>query len=162
MLVYDVTNRATFDALDQWLDEMKLEVGSGAGMDNIVFVLCANKVRLLSFFFILFPLLCAVDVPCSPCSTVVHSLPPPRQSSLCPTIFSWAFHSSFSLVLSFPLPSFLRRAPLFSHLQPPFLDFLCDFPLFRYPLILSFLILSSFVALHIHRSIRIHFCDLQF
>ena len=48
MLVYDVTNRATFAALDQWLDEMKLEVGSGAGMDNIVFVLCANKVRLLN------------------------------------------------------------------------------------------------------------------
>ena len=44
MLVYDVTNRATFDALDQWVDEMKLEVGSGHGMDNIVFVLCANKV----------------------------------------------------------------------------------------------------------------------
>ncbi|KAI0229193.1 DnaJ-like subfamily C member 27 [Lamellibrachia satsuma] len=43
MLVYDVTNRATFDALDQWIDEMKLEVGSAKDMDNIVFVLCANK-----------------------------------------------------------------------------------------------------------------------
>ena len=40
-------------------------------------------------------------------------------------------------------------------LQPPFLDFLSDFLYFRYPLILSFIILSSFVTPHIRRSIRI-------
>ena len=40
-------------------------------------------------------------------------------------------------------------------LQPPFLDILCNFPHFRCPLILSFLILSSVVTPHIHRRIPI-------
>ena len=40
-------------------------------------------------------------------------------------------------------------------LQPPFLDFLCDFPTFVVSLILLFLIVSTFVTLHFHRSIRI-------
>ena len=41
--------------------------------------------------------------------------------------------------------------------QPPFLDFqfFAIFPTFVVPLIISFLILSSFVTPHIHRSIRI-------
>ena len=70
--------------------------------------------------------------------------------------------SSFSLVLSFSSPYFLRSAPLFSSrvhiglpLRHPFLDFLCGFPTFVVLLsILSFLILSTSPA-HIHRSIFI-------
>lgn len=46
LLVYDVGLRESFDALDSWLGEMKQEMGSQANMDSIVFVVCANKVRL--------------------------------------------------------------------------------------------------------------------
>lgn len=48
LLVYDVGLRESFDALDGWLGEMKQEMGSQANMDSIVFIVCANKVRLLS------------------------------------------------------------------------------------------------------------------
>lgn len=44
LLVYDVTNKSSFDALDSWIDEMKNEITSAADIDNIVFVVCANKV----------------------------------------------------------------------------------------------------------------------
>lgn len=47
LLVYDVGLRESFDALDSWLGEMKQEMGSQANMDSIVFVVCANKVRLI-------------------------------------------------------------------------------------------------------------------
>ena len=47
LLVYDVGLRESFDALDSWLGEMKQEMGSQANMDSIVFVVCANKVRLV-------------------------------------------------------------------------------------------------------------------
>lgn len=46
LLVYDVGLRESFDALDSWLGEMKQEMGSQANMDSIVFIVCANKVRL--------------------------------------------------------------------------------------------------------------------
>lgn len=46
LLVYDVGLRESFDALDSWLGEMKQEMGSQANMDSIVFVVCANKVRV--------------------------------------------------------------------------------------------------------------------
>ena len=66
--------------------------------------------------------------------------------------------SSFVLVLPLPSLSFLRSALLFSsHAQatlPPFLDFEIP-PTFFVPLILSFLILSSFVTPHIHHTTRI-------
>jgi DnaJ homolog subfamily C member 27 len=45
LLVYDVTNKSSFDALDSWIDEMKHELGNAADIDNTVFVVCANKVR---------------------------------------------------------------------------------------------------------------------
>lgn len=44
--MYDVGLRESFDALDSWLGEMKQEMGSQANMDSIVFVVCANKVRV--------------------------------------------------------------------------------------------------------------------
>lgn len=47
LLVYDVGLRESFDALDSWLGEMKQEMGSQANMDSIVFIVCANKVRLV-------------------------------------------------------------------------------------------------------------------
>lgn len=49
LLVYDVGLRESFDALDSWLGEMKQEMGSQANMDSIVFIVCANKVRLTHF-----------------------------------------------------------------------------------------------------------------
>ena len=82
---------------------------------------------------------------------------------------SFTLSNHLLLGLPLPLPSPLyfhfHRPPsyvvfLSSHhmripLQPPFLDFSCNFPHSRCPLIISFLILSSFVTLHFHRSIRI-------
>lgn len=45
LLVFDVTERATFEALDAWVTEMRSELASAADLDNVVFVVCANKVR---------------------------------------------------------------------------------------------------------------------
>ena len=47
MLVYDVCDRSSFEALETWLDEMKQDIGNPADMDNITFVVCANKVNLV-------------------------------------------------------------------------------------------------------------------
>lgn len=44
IMVYDVTDRASFEALDDWLAEMRSEIGNISEMDNIVFIVCANKV----------------------------------------------------------------------------------------------------------------------
>uniref|UniRef100_A0A8C9FCZ5 DnaJ heat shock protein family (Hsp40) member C27 n=1 Tax=Pavo cristatus TaxID=9049 RepID=A0A8C9FCZ5_PAVCR len=44
ILVYDVGQKESFDALDAWLAEMKQELGPHGNMDNIVFVVCANKI----------------------------------------------------------------------------------------------------------------------
>ena len=44
ILVYDVGQKDSFDALDSWLAEMKQELGPHGNMDNVVFVVCANKV----------------------------------------------------------------------------------------------------------------------
>jgi len=44
LLVFDVTNRSSFEALDSWLEEMKRDVPSSADFDNAVFIVCANKV----------------------------------------------------------------------------------------------------------------------
>lgn len=45
LLVFDVTDKASFDALDDWINEIKrdLEMHS-ASIDDIVFVVCANKI----------------------------------------------------------------------------------------------------------------------
>lgn len=47
MLVYDVGQKDSFDALDAWLAEMKQDLGPHGNMENIVFVVCANKVTAL-------------------------------------------------------------------------------------------------------------------
>lgn len=44
LLVYDVTNRASFEALGDWLIEMRTHLSKPQDMDSIVFVVCANKV----------------------------------------------------------------------------------------------------------------------
>ncbi|XP_013378118.1 PREDICTED: dnaJ homolog subfamily C member 27 [Chinchilla lanigera] len=44
ILVYDVGQKESFDALDMWLAEMKQELGPHGNVDNIVFVVCANKI----------------------------------------------------------------------------------------------------------------------
>ncbi|NXB50368.1 DJC27 protein, partial [Leucopsar rothschildi] len=46
LLVYDVGSKESFDSLDSWLAEMKQELGPHGNMDNIVFVVCANKVAM--------------------------------------------------------------------------------------------------------------------
>ena len=44
ILVYDVSDRGSFDSLEHWLAEIRGEIGSPAEMDNVIFVVCANKV----------------------------------------------------------------------------------------------------------------------
>eukprot|EP00061_Rhincodon_typus_P008926 g31984.t1 len=45
ILVYDVGLKDSFDALEGWLTEMKQELGPHGNMENIVFIVCANKVK---------------------------------------------------------------------------------------------------------------------
>ncbi|XP_053879749.1 dnaJ homolog subfamily C member 27 [Malaclemys terrapin pileata] len=44
VLVYDVGQKESFDALDGWMAEMKQELGPHGNMENVVFVVCANKI----------------------------------------------------------------------------------------------------------------------
>ncbi len=48
--MYDVTNRSSFDALSDWLIEMRNNLPQPSDMDSIVFVVCANKVWLVNNF----------------------------------------------------------------------------------------------------------------
>lgn len=50
ILVYDVGQKDSFDALDAWLAEMKQDLGPHGNMENIVFAVCANKVTALEMF----------------------------------------------------------------------------------------------------------------
>lgn len=45
MVVFDVADRQSFDALDSWMLEMQNEIGNQSEMDNVVVCVCANKVR---------------------------------------------------------------------------------------------------------------------
>ena len=45
LLVYDVSDRQSFEALELWLNEMRQEIGNQVEVDNVVFAVCANKVR---------------------------------------------------------------------------------------------------------------------
>ena len=45
LLVYDVTNRASFESLSQWMVEMKENLANPSEMDSIIFAVCANKAR---------------------------------------------------------------------------------------------------------------------
>ncbi|XP_016161141.1 PREDICTED: dnaJ homolog subfamily C member 27 [Ficedula albicollis] len=49
LLVYDVGSKESFDSLDSWLAEMKQELGPHGNMENVVFVVCANKVGAAGF-----------------------------------------------------------------------------------------------------------------
>ncbi|KAL5014924.1 hypothetical protein ScPMuIL_009194 [Solemya velum] len=44
ILVYDTSNRASFESLDAWLQEMQEEIGNKSEMDNVVVCVCANKI----------------------------------------------------------------------------------------------------------------------
>ena len=116
-----------------------------------------SYINLEAFFsFILFPLLCGVDVARSYTS-----------SADSPFSLMSSFTLSNHLLLCLPSPLYFHyhRPPsyvvfLSSHdmpipLQTSFLYFLCAFPTFVVPLILTFLILSSFVTPHIHGRILI-------
>lgn len=54
ILVYDVGDRGSFEALDYWMEEISNEIGNRAEIDNIVFCVCANKV-LFCFSFRVYP-----------------------------------------------------------------------------------------------------------
>jgi len=56
MLVYDVGNRESFDALDSWLEEIKKDIGSPADFEGVAFAVCANKVRTESSHTVFNPL----------------------------------------------------------------------------------------------------------
>ena len=44
LLVYDVTNRTSFENLTDWLSEMKDHTHKSTDMSKVVIVVCANKV----------------------------------------------------------------------------------------------------------------------
>jgi DnaJ family protein C protein 27 len=44
ILVYDVCSKSSFISLQNWLDEMRKEMGSKADADHVVVFICANKV----------------------------------------------------------------------------------------------------------------------
>ena len=44
ILVYDVSSRASFEALDYWMEELRNEVTNKSEADSIVVCVCANKV----------------------------------------------------------------------------------------------------------------------
>lgn len=50
MVVFDVADRQSFDALDSWMLEMQNEIGNQSEMDNVVVCVCANKVKLFAVF----------------------------------------------------------------------------------------------------------------
>ncbi|XP_064652282.1 dnaJ homolog subfamily C member 27-like [Lineus longissimus] len=43
LLVFDVSDRASFEALEHWLGEMRNEIGNLSEMESIFFVVCGNK-----------------------------------------------------------------------------------------------------------------------
>lgn len=49
--MYDVTNRSSFDALSDWLIEMRNNLPRPTDMDSVVFVVCANKVRTSFIYY---------------------------------------------------------------------------------------------------------------
>ena len=42
--MYDVSNRASFEAMSSWLGEMKDHVTDPRGLDSVVIAVCGNKV----------------------------------------------------------------------------------------------------------------------
>ena len=44
LLVYDVTHRASFEVLGEWLVEMRSHLSNPSDMDSVAVAVCANKV----------------------------------------------------------------------------------------------------------------------
>lgn len=44
LLVFDVSDRGSFESLDSWVNEMQTEVGDKSECDNIIVCVCANKI----------------------------------------------------------------------------------------------------------------------
>ena len=44
LLVYDVTSRASFEVLGEWLVEMRSHLSNPSDMDSVAVAVCANKV----------------------------------------------------------------------------------------------------------------------
>ena len=55
LLVFDVSDRSSFEALDHWLTELRNEIGNQTEAENVFFVVCGNKVikscRLNEIYF---------------------------------------------------------------------------------------------------------------
>ena len=49
LLVYDVTNRASFEALSDWIIEMRTHLSKPQDLDSVIFVVCANKVSCQTY-----------------------------------------------------------------------------------------------------------------
>ena len=49
-MVYDVSDRSSFEALESWILEMQNEIGNQSEVDNIAVCVCANKVRISKKF----------------------------------------------------------------------------------------------------------------
>ena len=123
------------------------------------------------FFFVLFPLSCGVDVRwrTPPCSTLVHLIThQPTVPSIwyhrsrCPpfSLRSSSLHFSWYFNFLCPRPTYRPSAHSLLITCPYHFNLLswtsfAISPTFAVRLILSFLILSSFVILHIHRNILI-------
>ena len=60
--MYDAADKASFDALDSWMAELKSDIGNPKDMENIVFVVCANKVNINCQHY--FMLICSVMYLC--------------------------------------------------------------------------------------------------
>ena len=45
ILVYDVNHRSSFDCLSEWLVEMRSHLPRASDIDDVIFVVCANKVK---------------------------------------------------------------------------------------------------------------------
>ena len=44
--MYDVSRRSTFNALGDWLVEIRTHLPQPSHLDNVVFAVCANKVHM--------------------------------------------------------------------------------------------------------------------
>ena len=48
IIVFDVSDRNSFEALDSWILELQNEIGNQSEVDNIAVCVCANKVCYIS------------------------------------------------------------------------------------------------------------------
>lgn len=48
ILVYDVSHRSSFDGLGEWLVEMRSHLPRPSDINDVIFAVCANKVKKAS------------------------------------------------------------------------------------------------------------------